>query len=74
MKSEFEIFLYCQCDKCAVYANIFIFPLFQKFSFNNEKYYFDEEFKRIAFHYYTNNLKVKYSFLGEFFVQRVWEY
>jgi len=28
VKSEFEIFLYCQCDKCAVYANIFIFPLF----------------------------------------------
>ena len=67
LKSEFEIILYnnnIQCDKCTVIIYIFISPLILKFSFNNEKYYFDEESKKIVFHYYVNNLKVKYSFPG----------
>ena len=66
MKYEFEILLYnnndSQCDKCAIFAYTFISPLFLKFSFNNGKYYFDEEFKRNVFHHITNTLKVKYSF------------
>ena len=67
VKSEFEIILfhnYKQCDKCTIIIYIFISPLILKFSFNNEKYYFDEDFKKVVFHHYTNNLKIKYSFPG----------